>query len=74
MNLYMLLKSAEKKRKCMIFRFPCNHKIWLFCSPELYYITVVVFVAKYVWVFISYTVHRNKLIDIIINNINGVIN
>ena len=34
----------------------------------------VVFVAKNVWVFISCTVHRNKLIDMFINNINGVIN
>ena len=34
----------------------------------------VVFVAKNFWVFISYTVHRNKLIDMFINNINGVIN
>ena len=34
----------------------------------------VVFVAKTFWVFISYTVHRNKLTDMFINNINGVIN
>ena len=34
----------------------------------------VVFVAKNFWVFISYIVHRNKLIDIFINNINRVIN
>ena len=34
----------------------------------------VVFVTKNFWVFISYTVHRNKLIDMFINNINGVIN
>ena len=33
-----------------------------------------VFVAKLFWVFINYTVHRNKLIDMFINNINGVIN
>ena len=34
----------------------------------------VVFVAKNFWAFISYTVHRNKLIDKFINSINGVIN
>ena len=34
----------------------------------------VVFVAKNFWVFISCAVHRNKLVDILINNINGVIN
>ena len=34
----------------------------------------VVFVAKTFWVFISYTVHRKKLIDMFINNITGVIN
>ena len=34
----------------------------------------VVFVAKHFWVFISYTVHRNRLIDMFINHINGVIN
>ena len=33
-----------------------------------------VFVAKKIWVFISCTVHRNKLIHMFINNINGVIN
>ena len=34
----------------------------------------VVFVTKDFWVFISYTVHRNKLVDMFINNIKGVIN
>ena len=34
----------------------------------------VVFEVKNFWVIISYTVHRNKLIDIFIDNINGVIN
>ena len=34
----------------------------------------VVFVTKCFWVFISYTIHRNKLIDMFINNITGVIN
>ena len=34
----------------------------------------VVFVAKNFWVFISCAVHRNKLTDMLINNINGVMN
>ena len=34
----------------------------------------VVFVTKDFWVFINYTVHRNKLVDMFINNIKGVIN
>ena len=34
----------------------------------------VVFVAETFWVFISYAVHRNKLTDMFINNINRVIN
>ena len=33
-----------------------------------------VFVTKNFWVFINYTVHENKLTDMCINNINGVIN
>ena len=33
-----------------------------------------VFVTKNFWVSISYTVHRNKLVDMFINNINGDIN
>ena len=33
-----------------------------------------VFATKKIWIFISYTVHRNKLIDMFFNNINGVIN
>ena len=33
-----------------------------------------VFVAKHFWVFISHTIYRNKLIDMIINNITAVIN
>ena len=67
------IEKRRKKHKCLIFRFRCKDKIRLFCSPQLYY-NFVVFVAKYLWVFISYTVHRNKLIDMFINNINGVIN
>ena len=33
-----------------------------------------VFVAKNFWVFISHALHRNKLIDMFINNINRAIN
>ena len=68
----LIIEKRRKKRKCLIFLFRCNDKIRLFCSPELH--NFVVFVTKYFWVFISYTVHRNKLIDMFINNINGIIN
>ena len=34
----------------------------------------IVFVTKNFWAFVSYTVHRNKLIDMFINTINWVIN
>ena len=34
----------------------------------------VVFVTKNFWVFINYAIFQNKLIDMFINFINGVIN
>ena len=67
-----IIKKRRKKLKCLIFRFRCNDKIRLFCSTELYYITLLS-LAKNFWVFISCTVHRSKLIDMFINNNNGVI-
>ena len=67
-----IIKKRRKKLKCLIFRFWCNDKIRLFCSTELYYITLLS-LAKNFWVFISCTVLRNKLIDMFINNNNGVI-
>ena len=70
-NLNLLLKNAEKS--AWFFCSRCNDKIWLFCSPELYYITLLSLQLVLSWVFISYNVHRNKQIDTFINNTNGVI-
>ena len=52
--------------------FAVNMLIILFNRLILH--NFAVFVAKNVLVFISYTFHRKKLIDMFINNINGVIN
>ena len=66
-----IIEKYRKKRKCLIFRFRCNNKILL---TRIILHNFVVFVAKSFWVFITCTVHRNKLIDIFINNIDEVIN
>ena len=66
-----IIEKHRKKRKCLIFRFRCNNKILL---TRIILHNFVVFVAKSFWVFITCTVHRNKLIDIFINNIDEVIN
>ena len=36
-----IMEMRRKKLKCLIFRFRCNDKIRLFCSPELNYITLL---------------------------------
>ena len=36
-----IIEKHRKKLVYLIYRFPCNDKIRLFCSPELYYITVL---------------------------------
>ena len=38
-----IIKKRRRKLKCLVFRFPCNDKIRLFCSTELYF---VVFLGK----------------------------
>ena len=65
-----IIEKRRKKLKCLVFCFWCNDKIRL--NLKLLYNSIV-FIAKNFWVLISYTVYRNKLIDMFINNINGVI-
>ena len=36
-----IIEKRRKKLECLIFRFQCNDKIRLFCSSELYYITLL---------------------------------
>ena len=64
-----IIEKRRKKRKCLIFRF-----ISINLPTRIILHNFIAFVAKNVWVFISYTVHRNKLIDMCISNINWVIN
>ena len=67
-----IIEKRRKKRKCLIFRFRCNDKIYLLTRIILH--NFVVLEANNFWVFISYTVHRNKLTDMFINKINRAIN
>ena len=64
---------AEKNLSVWLFIFGVTIKFDYFAHQN--YITqLCCLCSKKFWVFISYTVHRNKLIDMFINNINGVIN
>ena len=62
----LIIEKRRKKLKCLI-----NSIIFL-TRITLY--DFVAFVTKIFWVFISYAVHRNRLIDMFINNVNAVIN
>ena len=68
-----IIEKRRNKLNCLIVRFRCDDKIRLFSSPELRYITLLSLEQKILNLY-SYTVHQNKLIDMFINNINGVIN
>ena len=63
------MKIAEKNLSVWFFVLGVTIKFDDFAHQNS-----VVFVTKNFWVFISYTVHEHKQIDMCINNINGVIN
>ena len=70
-----IIKKRSKKLKRLIFVFGVTIKFDYFAHQNYKLIhNFVVFVMNNFRVFISYTFHRNKLIDMFINNINGVIN